>query len=354
MPQVTVGAGGRLFKAFGHISHKANQVPVLNTLMNINAYNGTVLWQRDLKEGFMIHRNTMIATPEVLYLADDESCKLIDTATGEVKREIVASVEGADGPVWKWMAMEGGVLYALIGGEEVKIETQRSNWRGMGHWPWGMWQGHDYADPKTNFGFGRTLVAIDPDTGEVLWHHSTEQYLDSRGVCMKDGRIYYYSPGNMLGCLDAGKGEVIWETSDTGVLTAIGPEGPAQHYTTGYATSTYVKCNDKLLFFAGPQRTNLVAVNTADGSFAWQKEDGNTQLVLREDVLFSAGRHGTLKLDYETGDVLASYNSRGACTRATGSVDAVFFRAGGRCASTWPPIRCSTSRRCGRPVRTAC
>ena len=75
MPEVTVAAGGRIFKAMGHIAHKANQNPWLNTLLGINAYNGTILWKRPLKEGFMIHRNTMIATPDYLYLADDESCR---------------------------------------------------------------------------------------------------------------------------------------------------------------------------------------------------------------------------------------------------------------------------------------
>jgi hypothetical protein len=32
-----------------------------------------------------------------------------------------------------------------------------------------VWQGHDYADPKMNFDFGRTCLAIDPTTKEVFW-----------------------------------------------------------------------------------------------------------------------------------------------------------------------------------------
>ena len=71
MPEVTVAGHGRIYKAFGHIAHKANQNAVLNTLMGINAYNGTILWRRDLRPGFMIHRSTMIATPDALLLGDD-------------------------------------------------------------------------------------------------------------------------------------------------------------------------------------------------------------------------------------------------------------------------------------------
>ena len=157
MPEVTVAAHGRIFKAFGHIAHKANQNAVLNTLMGINAYNGTILWRRELRPGFMIHRSTMIATPEVLYLGDDQSCKVIDAASGEVRDEIVVPAGVADGPVWKWMALQDGVLYALVGGEEIQVDTITSDVRGIGHWPWGMWKGHEYADPRTNFGFGRTF-----------------------------------------------------------------------------------------------------------------------------------------------------------------------------------------------------
>ena len=81
--------------------------------------------------------------------------------TGEIRREIRMPADISDGPVWKWMAMQDDVLYALVGNLEVKVETMRSNRPGLGHWPWGMWKGHDYKDPRTAFGYGRTLVAID-------------------------------------------------------------------------------------------------------------------------------------------------------------------------------------------------
>ena len=332
MPEVSVAAGGRVFRAFGHIAHKANQNAMLNTLVCVNGYNGTILWKRALKEGFMIHRNTMIATPDTLYLADDESCKLIDARTGRVEDEIVIPQGVADGPVWKWMAMADGVLYALIGDEEARPTTQRSDVPGMGHWPWGMWQGHDYSEPKANFGFGRTFVAIDPQTKKILRSHREEEYLDSRGVSMAGDRIYFYSPEKFLGCLDAKAAKVLWKTSDAKLLEAIGPNARAQHYVTGYSTQTYIKCNDEYLLFAGPQRSRLVAVSAAEGKLLWQKEHGNYQLVLRDDGFYAAGPQNQelgFKMAYQTGEVLAQLPQRRACTRATGSVDSIFFRASG-------------------------
>jgi outer membrane protein assembly factor BamB len=331
MPEVSVAAGGRVFRAFGHIAHKANQNALLNTLLGINGYNGTILWQRPLREGFMIHRNTMVATPDFLYLADDESCKLLDARTGQLKGEIRLPEGSADGPVWKWLALEDGVLYALLGGQEVRPRTQRSEVMGLGHWPWGMWEGHEYKNPATNFGFGRTFVAIDPASRKVLWTARQEEPVDARGVCMKGGRLYFYSPGKSLICLNAASGQLAWRNSDRDLLEAIGVDGPAQHYITGYATTTFIKCNERYLFFAGPQRRRLVAASTENGKLLWHKEPGNLQLVLRGDVMYCAGPQRTIgfKLACATGEQLAELPARRACTRATGTIDSVFFRAHG-------------------------
>lgn len=213
-PEVTVAAGGRVFKAFGHMTFRAYQNAMINTLYALNAYNGAILWQRPLKTGFMIHRNTMIATPETLYLADDESCKLIDAATGVLKGEIVPPEGQAEGKVWKWMALEKGILYALLGPTEVSAPVAKGVETRIGGWPWDMWPGYDYRDPKTAWGFGRSFLALDLKTGKALWSHTEVEPLDARGVCMKDGRLYFYCPGKFLGCLDTATGKPIWKTSD--------------------------------------------------------------------------------------------------------------------------------------------
>ena len=331
MPEQTVIAGGRIFKAMGHIAHKANQNEMLNTLLCINAYNGTILWRRPLPEGFMIHRNTMIAADDALYLGDHESCKVIDARTGETTREIKIGEDISDGPTWKWMAMQDDILFALVGNLEIKVETMRSSRRGLGHWPWGMWKGHDYKDPRTAFGHGRTFVALDRKTGKRLWHYRDDEFLDARAVCMKNDNIYVCSPEHFLACLDAKTGKLLWRNTDKDLLAAIGPNEKAQHYITGYATTCYMKCSDDLLFFSGPQRKEMVVASAIDGKLKWTNAVGNLQLVLRDDAVYAAGpqKVSGMRLDYETGNVLASFPARRACTRATGCADSIFFRASG-------------------------
>ncbi len=328
-PEVTVAAGGRVFKAFGHIAFRAYQNEMINRLLAMSAYNGTILWERKLKPGFMIHRNTLIATPEVLYLADDESCKLIDAATGRILRELVVPADDTGDTVWKWMALDGGVLHALVGGAELKARVTRGRGTAVGGWPWGMWPGYDYQDEKAGWGFGRTLLAMDPKTGKVLWRHRQTDPIDSRGVCMGNGRIYFYSRQRLLGCRSAADGQVVWRTSDPKLLEAIGPDTRAQQARYGFTTSTYVKCSDKAIFFAGPQRARLVAASAEDGKLLWQQPSGNYQLVLRPDALYAMSPGGSLKIDYASGKVLQRLVGRQACTRATGSIDSIFVRGRG-------------------------
>jgi len=346
MPQVAVASAGRAFKAFGHVAFKTREEPFLNKLVAFNGYNGTMLWQRDLAEGVMIHRNTMIATPTTLYVGDDKSCKLIDTVTGQLKDEIVPPVEKAGGTFWKWMALEDGVLYALMGEQEQRDPTMR--WRRELHgWPWnpiskGFNQPDGIKDGEKAYvthpwGFGRNVLAIDLKTKKVLWGYREDEPVDSRAMCMKNGRIFIFRFGAYLTCLNAKTGKVIWrKTPDNApeLFKSLGTYLNRQDWRTNWRTTNYLQCSDKALYFAGPQIGKLLAVSTEDGHILWENSYSNFQLVLREDGLYGISgqidKHPSKMFDPLTGRVLAEISTnRRACTRPTGSSDAIFFRASG-------------------------
>ena len=335
LTQVAVTSSGRLFKAFGNIAFHVREEPLLNSLVAFNGYNGTMLWRRKLTPGVMIHRNTMIATPEVLYVADDKSCKLIDTTSGRLLREIVPPVELAGGTFWKWMALDGGVLYALVGEQEQREPVTRQRRESHG-WPWDPLS-PGFNQPENPWGFGHNLLAIDPETQEVLWHHREKEKIDSRALCMKNGRIYVYRHSSYLACLDASNGGEIWRRtpqSAPDLFSALGPYLNRQDWRTNWRTTAYLKCSEKALYFAGPSLGKLLAVSAEDGSVLWENPYDNFQLVLREDGLYAiSGQiddHPSLKLEPLTGEVLASIDiRRRACTRPNGSADAVLFRAPG-------------------------
>jgi len=335
VPQVAVASAGRVFKAFGHVAFKSREEPFLNTLAAFNGYNGTVLWKRPLAEGVMIHRNTLIATPTTLYVGDDKSCKLIDAATGRLKDEIIPPVERAGGTFWKWMGLEDGVLYALIGEQEQRDPTKR--WRREKHgWPWNPIS-KGFNQPEHPWGFGRNVLAIDPKTKEVLWSHREDEPVDSRAVCMKNGRIYIFRFGAYLACLNAKTGKPIWRKTPDNAPELFGSLGTylnRQDWRTNWRTTNYLQCSDRALYFAGPQIGKLLAVSTEDGSILWEDAYSNFQLVLRDDGLYGISgqvdKKPSKKFHPLTGRVLAEVNNnRRACTRPTGSVDAIFYRASG-------------------------
>ncbi|MCH8120856.1 MAG: PQQ-binding-like beta-propeller repeat protein [Planctomycetes bacterium] len=336
VPQVAVASAGRVFKAFGHVAFKSREEPLLNKLVAFNGYNGTILWQRDLAEGVMIHRNTMIATPTTLYVGDDKSCKLIDTATGKLKDEIIPPVEKAGGTFWKWMALEDGVLYALMGQQEQRDPTKRWD-RKIHGWPWNPIS-KGFNQPENPWGFGRNVLAIEPKTKKVLWSYREDELVDSRAMCMKNGRIYIFRFGAYLSCLNAKTGKVIWrKTPDNAseLFKSLGTYLNRQDYRTNWRTTSYLQCSDKALYFAGPQIGKLLAVSTEDGSILWENPYSNFQLVLRDDGVYGlSGQNdeGSLskKFDPLTGAVLAELKTaRRACTRPTGAIDAIFYRARG-------------------------
>jgi len=341
LPQVAVASAGRVFKAFGHVAFKVREEPYLNKLVAFDGYNGTILWQRDLAEGVMIHRNTMIATPQILYVGDDKSCKLIDTATGQLKDQIIPPEDVAGGTFWKWMALEAcpeqsrgnGVLYALIGEQEQRDPTKK--WARDKHgWPWDPIS-EGFNQPQQPWGFGRNVLAIDPQTKKVLWHHREDEPVDARAMCMKNGRIYIFRFGAYLACLDAKTGNEIWRKRPDNapeLFRSLGTYLNRQDWRTNWRTTCYLKCSDKALYFAGPPIGKLLAVSAEDGSILWENSYSNFQLVIREDGLYGISgqidKHPSVKFAALTGQVLAEIDkSRRACTRPTGSADAIFFRA---------------------------
>jgi outer membrane protein assembly factor BamB len=351
LPQVAVAAGGRVFKAFGHIAFKVREESWLDTLAAFDGYNGTLLWRREIPAALMVHRNSLIATPTTLYFGDDKSCKVIDAATGETRDEIAPPAELTGGTFWKWMALEDGVLYALIGEQEQRDPVVRLRSTNHG-WPWNPLS-PGYNQPEHTWGFGRTLLAIDPHTKKILWRHQEPEPIDSRALCMSHGRIFAFRMNDFLTCLDAQTGQPVWRKTpqnDEPLFEALGGYLNRQDWRTNWRTTAYLKCSGQALYFAGPQVGKLVAVSAADGRLLWQHPYSNYQLVLRDDGLYAiSGQVGaevgmdnqfrqeraripepSRKFDPLTGEILAEFDlGRRACTRPTGSMDAVFCRASG-------------------------
>ena len=333
LPQVAVSAAGRVFKAFGHIAFKEREEPWLNTLAAFNGYNGTLLWRREIAPALMVHRNTLIATATNVYFGDDKSCKVFEAASGELRDEIAPAVDEAGGTFWKWMALEGNVLYGMIGDQERRDPTIRAR-RDSHGWPWDpLSPGFNQAEQP--WGYGRTLLAIDLPTKRILWRYHEDEPMDARAVCMKNGRLYAFSFGNYLTCIDAQTGAQVYrhtKQSSPQLFATLGEYQNRQDWRSNWRTAALLRCSDQALYFAGPAMQRLVALAADSGRPLWSHPYSNYQLILQGNSLYAISgqidKEVSRRFNPLTGEVLAELKiNRRACTRPTASCDAIFFRA---------------------------
>lgn len=335
-PQVALASGGRVFHAFGHVAWHEREEPFLSTLAAFNGWNGTLLWRRPLPKGMMVHRNTFVATPDSVFVGDEPSCVRIDAATGQTRGEIRPPPGSTTGSFWKWMGLEGGTLFALIGESEPRDEEQR--WKRTAHgWPWTAIS-TGYNTPENAWGFGADFFAFDPASGHVRWHYRESSQADARAVCLGNGCIFAFRFGEFLTCIDTKTGKPRWRKTpqnDPALFATIGQSLPRQGWQTNWRTAAYLKCGHGALFFAGPQLGKLLALSADDGRVLWQDAYDNFQLILRDDALYGIGggkwgENISRKFDPLTGKVLAELPiGRRACTRPTATEQDIFFRAMG-------------------------
>jgi len=331
MPAITTVAGGRTFLAVGHIAHHRREWDMINKLIARNGYNGTLLWQRDLPEGYMVHRSAFIATKDTFHMIDGDRCLLLDPKTGKEKGEIrVPDVEGD----WKWMAMADGVLYVLAGKKEAGTQTMLGD-RTFGGWSWADLSRGYYQKPRVPWGFGSTVAAYDLTQRRLLWkHREGESSIDSRGTAICQGKLFLYCPELHLRCLDLTTGDVVWTNADPEVLCLIEEPGRGLTSTPGFRSVSMAVATPKALVIQGQTRMNVVAVSTGDGSLLWSKKKvtNNPNVIFVDGKLvLGVGPGGShVVVDPVSGEVLENLQFRKvSCTRLTACPDSFFCRGEG-------------------------
>jgi len=322
MPAISVISGGRMFTASGHIAHHFREEKFINTIYAVNVYNGALLWTRAVPEGFMVHRSMFVATAEKLYLMEPKRCVVLEPETGVELDTIVLVKDLVKEEQWMWMAMEDGVLYALLGKPDLKAQITRRRNSGGG-WGWDALSPGFYD--RYRWGYGNTVVAINPETKEVLWTHREELPLDSRAMCMKNGRIFIYSEGAFIACLDRDTGKRLWKSADAKTLAAIAKSDVGG---SGFKTCPYTLCTDQGLYFGGRGRGNVVGGSAENGSFLWAVSGANNQTNLLSYQGYIYAHIWTCKkIEPLTGKILADLKiGKRACARLTGCPASLFHR----------------------------
>ncbi len=328
MPAITTAAGGRIFMAMGHIAHHEREEPWLNTLVARNGYNGTILWTRKLPDGYLAHRSAFVATEETFHMIaeDGGGVLLLDPETG-VQKDRLNIVRGR-GDI-KWIAMQDGILYALVGREKDPPQTTvvRSE---NPHWSWGeLSQG--YYDKRVPWGFGTQLVAYDTASRTERWSHKEPKPMDSRSIVMGGGKIFFYGPDSHVAALDAESGQPLWSNSDPEVREMVEKPGKGLGSTPGFRTMCYALYTPKALCFEAQTRANVVALSPETGKLLWthKKTTNNPNMLYLDGMLLvGIGDEGeTLVVEPESGEIVRELGfKKRSCARLTATADSLFCR----------------------------
>ena len=168
-----------------------------------SSYNGRIFWQGTVPEGVEADLPLFAIAGGDLLLASGERAEVLrrDLQTGTERQGIVLA---GDEMRIKWLAVEDGSLFVLLGAPS-EVRTPFESLR--------QWDVYKRQEAGRTL-FGSTLIAWDMAEGFTQWEHREPAKISFRNVAVYQGRLYFYSEGKRLGCLDAKTGRQIWENAD--------------------------------------------------------------------------------------------------------------------------------------------
>jgi len=265
-------------------------------LVAVDAYNGTVLWERDLpgsiRLGALKNCGSMAAGEDLLYVAAADQCVGLEAASGRVAKTFkLPPSEASAGAEWGYVATEAGILFGSVTrpGANFRVQdldTQTLIWR-------------DFQPVVTSV----ALFAQDGRSGRTLWiWRPHEGVIVNPTIAVAGGRVYCVASTNpetrdvadgrvsvpelfarpaQVVALDARSGQVVWRTSlDLGRLQHI----------------VFLSCARQTLVITGTRnatvgdaervRYELWGLDAEKGTVLWQA----TQRPVPDDIL--DGPHG--------------------------------------------------------------
>lgn len=276
-----VSAGGRVFHILDEGSTVSIMLPAQWRLIARDAFNGVVLWKRPiprwwthfmpLKSGPAQLPRMLVATSNHVYvpLGLHEPVSQLDAATGETL-QMYADTK----TTWE-MIVSDGSLYAISGSPRAAEEEESIN----------LYPSRAPGNPinKRWKGWGRTLVAVDTESGETRWKSSSKIL---PGTLAADNDSLYLHNGESIVAIDMGSGDQRWASEP---VAAIDLE---KGIPTGYMPSLVV--DSGVVVFAGGRgydqhmkgkTLEMVGLSAETGELLWKAPHYTSGYQSPEDLL---------------------------------------------------------------------
>ena len=293
-----VSSQGRLFYVFDEGPTAAVMLPAEWTLIARDAFNGTILWKRDLpswhphlwpmKSGFAQLPRRLVAVEEKVYLPWGMEAPLVclDAATGRTMRTYEDTSNTEE------VLYSEGVLFVVVNRNEAIhkdfFPTEKNTmWHAMRRaahdWPWDSGE--------------REILALHADTGTLLWKFQAPVVPLSLTVT---SRSVLFHDGEALVRLDREKGDPIWRSQPLSIGFPKGdfagaakkaeevwrPEGLSTFVPASFGPTVVVQ-DGTVVFSGGDGR--LIALSEETGDLLWDEEQQPSGHFTPQDVFIIQG-----------------------------------------------------------------
>lgn len=267
-----VSEAGRVYYIMDEGSRISILLPAKFHLIARDAFNGSVLWKMPiekwsthlwpLKSGPTQLTRRLVAGDGKVYatLGITAPVTCVDGPTGDIVRTY-EDTAGAEE-----ILLRDGVLYVLVNEDaarlnrEFAVEAQSDQKRVTTEFNWD--------------GEERTLLAIDPESGETLWKHSGKVAPITLAI---DGKRVAFHDGDSIICLDAQTGEPKFEGQ---------PAAKRQLYEYNYGPRLLL--HDDVILYAGGDGT-MQGIHADTGKALWDASHEKSGYRSPEDLIVAQG-----------------------------------------------------------------
>ncbi len=270
--------------------HNPERASLCGRIFARNSYNGRILWEGTVPAGIEPDMPLFAIARGDLLMASGERAEVLrrDLETGAERPGIVL---GGEDTRIKWLAVEDGTLFALLGGPSV-LRTP-FNWLSQGK----VFEKQEREQTL----FGSVLIAWDMNGGDVLWKHREPAGIDFRAVAVHRRKLYFYAEKSRLACLDAQSGRPLWENADEHWVGSIRRPDRIRNTNIRYAST--LKAADGLVHLALMEGSKAFLFRAEDGALLHTIEHprGRTYTGQKSLILDGKCYLGANALDPETG-----------------------------------------------------
>ena len=278
-----VSANGRLFYVFDEAPRASILIPPQWRMIARDAFNGKQLWERQielwhphlwrLKSGPQILARRLVAAGDRVYitLGIDAPLSALDAATGKSIRTYENTKATEE------VLFEDGVLILSVAAEGQPLRSDpKKRYSSLTE------MNNDVTNPLWTQA-PRTIMALDADSGRVLWQKESE--LVSLSLAADDQRVLFHD-GDRIRCLDRHNGKPLWASEPL----------PKKEPMRSSGGATLVLYDDVVLYSGQvPEKpkqgtTSMFALSIKDGKTLWQvPHHPSGHMGTPDDILVAGG-----------------------------------------------------------------